>query len=55
MRASPRLRRVSGVIEPGKEAPAFALPDQDGRTVKLSDFKGTPVVVCFYPKAEIPG
>jgi thioredoxin-dependent peroxiredoxin len=43
------------MIEPGQQAPDFELPDQDGRAVKLSDFKGTPVVVYFYPKADTPG
>jgi thioredoxin-dependent peroxiredoxin len=43
------------VIEPGDTAPDFELPDQDGRAVKLSDFRGTPVVVYFYPKADTPG
>jgi peroxiredoxin Q/BCP len=43
------------VIEAGQPAPDFALPDQDGTEVKLSDFKGAPVVVYFYPKADTPG
>jgi peroxiredoxin Q/BCP len=43
------------MIEPGDQAPDFELPDQDGRAVKLSDFRGTPVVVYFYPKADTPG
>ncbi|HEX5853393.1 MAG TPA: thioredoxin-dependent thiol peroxidase [Solirubrobacteraceae bacterium] len=43
------------MIEPGHQAPDFELPDQDGRTVKLSDFRGQPVVVYFYPKADTPG
>ncbi len=43
------------MIEPGQQAPDFELPDQDGREVKLSDFRGTPVVVYFYPKADTPG
>ncbi|HST54735.1 MAG TPA: thioredoxin-dependent thiol peroxidase [Solirubrobacteraceae bacterium] len=43
------------MIEPGDEAPDFELPDQDGRAVKLSDFRGQPVVVYFYPKADTPG
>jgi peroxiredoxin Q/BCP len=43
------------MIEPGDKAPNFELPDQDGRAVKLSDFKGEPVVVYFYPKADTPG
>jgi thioredoxin-dependent peroxiredoxin len=43
------------VIEPGQQAPVFELPDQDGRIVKLSDFRGQTVVVYFYPKADTPG
>ena len=43
------------MIEPGSKAPDFELPDQDGRVVKLSDFRGQPVVVYFYPKADTPG
>ena len=43
------------MIEAGEQAPDFALPDQDGREVKLSDFRGRPVVVYFYPKADTPG
>jgi len=43
------------MINTGDEAPDFELPDQDGRAVKLSDFRGAPVVVYFYPKADTPG
>jgi peroxiredoxin Q/BCP len=43
------------MIQPGDEAPDFALRDQGGRTVTLSDFRGEPVVVYFYPKADTPG
>jgi thioredoxin-dependent peroxiredoxin len=43
------------MIETESQAPDFELPDQDGRTVKLSDFRGEPVVVYFYPKADTPG
>jgi thioredoxin-dependent peroxiredoxin len=42
-------------LNPGDPAPDFELPDQDGRPVKLSDFRGQPVVVYFYPKASTPG
>ena len=42
-------------LEAGTEAPDFELPDQEGRSVKLSDFRGQPVVVYFYPKASTPG
>jgi peroxiredoxin Q/BCP len=43
------------MLQAGSDAPAFELPDQDGRAVKLSDFRGQPVVVYFYPKADTPG
>jgi peroxiredoxin Q/BCP len=43
------------MIDQGDQAPDFELPDQDGRPVKLSDFRGQPVVVYFYPKADTPG
>src|SRR6202140_761480 len=43
------------MIELGDLAPDFELPDQDGRAVKLSNFRGQPVVVYFYPKADTPG
>ena len=36
-------------------APDFALKDQNGKTVKLSDFKGRKVVLYFYPKDDTPG
>ena len=41
--------------EPGTQAPDFTLPDQDGEPVSLSDFRGRPVVLYFYPKADTPG
>jgi thioredoxin-dependent peroxiredoxin len=43
------------MIEPGDKAPDFELPDQDGNPVKLSGFRGRPVVVYFYPKADTSG
>ena len=39
----------------GQKAPAFALPNQDGKIMKLSDFKGKKVVLYFYPKDDTPG
>jgi thioredoxin-dependent peroxiredoxin len=43
------------MIEEGAEAPDFTLPDQDGENVTLSDLRGRPVVLYFYPKAGTPG
>lgn len=43
------------MIEAGDAAPDFELPDQDGRAVRLKDFRGQRVVVYFYPKADTPG
>jgi peroxiredoxin Q/BCP len=42
-------------LKPGDPAPDFTLPDQEGNSVTLSDYKGSPVVVYFYPKADTPG
>jgi peroxiredoxin Q/BCP len=42
-------------LEEGKNAPAFTLKDQDGNAVSLKDFKGSKVVVYFYPKDDTPG
>ncbi|MBD2783653.1 thioredoxin-dependent thiol peroxidase [Xenorhabdus sp. DI] len=42
-------------LKAGDKAPQFSLPDQDGETIKLSDFKGQRVLVYFYPKAMTPG
>lgn len=39
----------------GSPAPDFALLDQDGNEVKLSDLKGKPVVLYFYPRDATPG
>jgi len=42
-------------IKAGDRAPEFALPDRSGKTVRLSDFRGKPVVLYFYPKDDTPG
>lgn len=39
----------------GQTAPDFALKDDHNRVVKLSDFRGKPVVLYFYPKDDTPG
>ena len=43
------------LIDEGKKAPAFSLNDQNGKTHKLSDYDGRPVVLYFYPKDDTPG
>jgi thioredoxin-dependent peroxiredoxin len=43
------------MIEAGQAAPDFTLPDQDGNPVTLSSYRGQPVVLYFYPKADTPG
>jgi peroxiredoxin Q/BCP len=42
-------------LKPGDPAPAFSLPDADGRPVSLADFRGRRVIVYFYPAAMTPG
>ena len=43
------------MIDPGKKAPAFSLPDQEGKQHSLADYAGRPVVLYFYPKDDTPG
>lgn len=42
-------------IESGIPAPDFELSDDTGRLRRLSEFRGTPVVLYFYPKDDTPG
>ena len=42
-------------LSPGDTAPAFTLPDADGKDVSLGDFRDRKVVVYFYPAASTPG
>ena len=41
--------------EVGKKAPDFAMKDQDGKTHRLKDYAGRPLVLFFYPKDDTPG
>jgi thioredoxin-dependent peroxiredoxin len=43
------------MVEAGQEAPDFTLPDQEGNEVTLSELRGRPVVLYFFPKADTPG
>ncbi|UZJ31213.1 thioredoxin-dependent thiol peroxidase [Streptomyces endophytica] len=46
---------MSERLQPGDTAPAFTLPDADGKQVSLADHKGRKVIVYFYPAALTPG
>jgi peroxiredoxin Q/BCP len=43
------------MVEEGKAAPDFELQSDAGETIKLSDLRGKPVVLYFYPKDDTPG
>jgi peroxiredoxin Q/BCP len=43
------------MLKEGDQAPDFSTNDANGKTVKLSDFKGQKVVIYFYPKDDTPG
>jgi peroxiredoxin Q/BCP len=42
-------------LAPGSHAPDFTLPSQEGRLVRLADFRGQWLVLYFYPKDQTPG
>ena len=43
------------MVEEGKPAPDFELASDTGERVKLSELRGSPVVLYFYPKDDTPG
>jgi len=43
------------MVEEGTQAPDFELATDDGNRVRLSDLRGQPVVLYFYPKDDTPG
>ena len=47
--------RAADTPQPGRPAPDFSLPSQDGTRISLHDFKGKWVVLYFYPKDNTPG
>jgi peroxiredoxin len=46
---------VNTPLAAGEPAPDFALPDANGRTIRLSDYRGRRVVLAFYPLDWSPG
>ncbi len=42
-------------LKPGDKAPVFESSDQNGNSIKLQDFKGSKVILYFYPKDNTPG
>jgi peroxiredoxin Q/BCP len=45
----------SASVRVGDRAPEFSLEDAEGKTVRLADLRGSPVVLYFYPKDDTPG
>jgi len=43
------------MLKSGDKAPDFVLPDQNGKQVRLSDYRGRKLLVYFYPRASTPG
>lgn len=43
------------MLEVGTKAPAFSLPDQNGKVHTLEEYKGKKVILYFYPKDNTPG
>ena len=48
-------RETHAMLQTKTAAPDFEALDQDGKTVRLSDFKNRRFVLWFYPKADTPG
>jgi peroxiredoxin Q/BCP len=48
-------RSTTPVLQEGTNAPEFEAQTDDGRTVNLSDLRGKPVVLYFYPRDDTPG
>ena len=42
-------------MEVNDKAPEFSLPNGEGKTITLKDYRGKNVVLFFYPKANTPG
>ena len=47
--------RFSAMLDLGSQAPDFEVPDQHGNPVRLADYRGSWVVLWWYPKASTAG
>ena len=43
------------MLQEGDAAPAFELQNEAEKTLRLKDFRGHPLVVYFFPRADTPG
>lgn len=43
------------MLQPGDVAPEFDVKDHQGNLVRLRDYRGSRVVLWFFPKADTPG
>ena len=43
------------MLKIGDKAPGFSLPGDSGSNISLDDFKGSMLVLFFFPKADTPG
>ncbi|MGZ8363752.1 MAG: redoxin domain-containing protein, partial [Caulobacteraceae bacterium] len=46
---------MTAALAEGDAAPDFTLPDADGKLIRLTDLRGKPVVLYFYPKDDTTG
>lgn len=46
---------MSAELKPGDDAPSFILPSSDGKRVDLTSYRGSHVILYFYPKDDTPG
>jgi peroxiredoxin Q/BCP len=42
-------------MEIGDKVPDISVPNENGEAVSLKDFRGKPVILFFFPKADTPG
>jgi cytochrome oxidase Cu insertion factor (SCO1/SenC/PrrC family) len=53
--ATRRVESSAVELKPGDKAPDFSLPGSDGRTYRLKDLAGRPIVIAWFPKAFTAG